>query len=202
MENRIRCEYSELVEIEKIVPHPKNPNEHPEDQIERLSKIINHQGQRSPLVVSKNTGFLIVGHGRLEAIKRLGWDKVAVDYQEFENEAQEYAHMTADNAIAEWARLDLKMINHDFTDFGPDLNLELLGLKNFEIEPLEKIDPADYDLLEDLNDSDISKGVKKAIMIEFDVDQYEDAFNLIKEARNKGIDVGAYLIQKLRQEFF
>ena len=135
-----KCSYDELVEIDKLVPNPKNPNKHTEDQIKRLSIIIDFQGQRSPVVVSKRSGFIVVGHGRLEAMKKLGWEKVAVDYQDFPDEATEYAHMTADNAIAEWAYLELSQVNMDFLDLGPDLDIDMLGIKDFEIEPIEKFD--------------------------------------------------------------
>lgn len=135
------CSYDELVDIHKLVPHPQNPNKHPDNQIERLAKIIDYQGQRSPVVVCKETGFIVVGHGRTEAMKKLGWDKVAVNYQTFKDEAQRYAHMTADNAIAEWAALDLAQINQDMLDLGPELDLELLGIEDFVLEPIEKLDP-------------------------------------------------------------
>lgn len=134
---KINCSHDELVDITRLVPHPKNPNKHPKEQIERLAKVIDYQGQRSPIVVSKQTGFVIVGHGRLEAMKSIGWDKVAVNFQDFESEAQEYSHMTADNALAEWAALDLGQINQDFLDLGPDLDVEMLGIKDFLIEPLD-----------------------------------------------------------------
>lgn len=136
----IKCSYTELVSAKKLKKHPKNPNKHSKEQIERLSKIINYQGQRSPVIVSNLSGFVVVGHGRLEAMQRLGWEKVAVDYQDFENEAQEYAHLTADNAIAEWAQLDLSQINMDILDLGPDLDLDMLGLKDFVVEPLDKLE--------------------------------------------------------------
>jgi len=138
---KINCAHDELVDISRLIPHPKNPNKHPQEQIERLAKVIDYQGQRSPVVVSKQSGFVIVGHGRMAAMKSLGWDKIAVNYQDFENEAQEYAHMTADNAIAEWAALDLGQINQDFLDLGPELDIEMLGIKDFVIEPIEKFDP-------------------------------------------------------------
>lgn len=135
------CSYDELIDTHKLVPHPQNPNKHPDNQIERLAKIIDYQGQRSPIVVCKETGFIVVGHGRLEAMKKLGWDKVAVNYQTFKDDAQRYAHMTADNAIAEWAALDLAQINADMLDLGPELDLELLGIEDFVLEPIEKLDP-------------------------------------------------------------
>ena len=147
------CAYDELVSIHKLTPHPQNPNKHPDNQIGRLAKIIDYQGQRSPVVVCKDTGFIVVGHGRTEAMEKLGWDKVAVNYQTFKDEAQRYAHMTADNAIGEWSSLDLGKINIDFTNLGPGLDLELLGLPNFEIDPAINEDFKD----EPLTDSQMDK---------------------------------------------
>jgi hypothetical protein len=122
-----------LVDIHKVQPHPKNPNKHPAAQIERLAKLIDYQGQRHPIIISKRSGFVVVGHGRLEAMWKLGWKQVAVDYQDFESEAQEYAFVVSDNAISEWGELDRLMITDKLTELGPEFtNLELLGMKNIE----------------------------------------------------------------------
>jgi hypothetical protein len=134
----IQCANSELIEVHKIVPNPKNPNKHPEEQIKRLSKIIDYQGQRSPIVISKRSGFVVKGHGRLEAIKLLGWEKCAVDYQDYKDEAQEYADIVADNAIAEWSNLSLADINFELGNLGPDFDIDNLGIKDFTIDISEK----------------------------------------------------------------
>ena len=70
--SEIRSKKIELVDIDKIVPNPKNNNKHPEEQIERLAKLIKHNGFRVPVIVSNMCGFLICGHGRLEAAKKIG----------------------------------------------------------------------------------------------------------------------------------
>lgn len=127
----IKCEYSELVDIHKLIPNPKNPNKHPDDQIKRLAQIIDYQGMRSPIVVSKRSGFITKGHGRLAALEELKWDKVPIDYQNYDDEAQEYADMVADNAISEWATLDLSQVNLDMVYFGPELDIDLLGIEDF-----------------------------------------------------------------------
>jgi len=129
------------VEIESLVYNPKNNNVHPKEQIERLAKLIKFQGFRNPIVVSKRTGFVVAGHGRIEASKQLGMKTVPVMYQDFENEAQEYAYLTSDNAIASWAELDLSMVNNEMLDLGPDFDLDLLGIKDFVIDPVEKFEP-------------------------------------------------------------
>lgn len=140
---KIECAHDALVEPHKLVPHPKNPHKHTPEQIDRLAKIIDFQGQRSPITVSSKSGFIVAGHGRLQAMQKLGWEKVAVDYQDFPDEAAEYAHIVADNAIGKdgWAELDLSQINVDFLDMGPDLDLDMLGLKDFVVEPLDKLEP-------------------------------------------------------------
>jgi DNA modification methylase len=137
----VKCSYDEVVAPHKLIPNPKNPNKHPPEQIDRLAKLIDFQGQRHPVIVSKRSGFVVVGHGRLEAIKKLNWEGVAVNFQDFESEAQEFAFVTSDNAIAEWAELDLSLINQEMLDLGPDFDLELLGLKDFVVEPIEKFEP-------------------------------------------------------------
>ena len=135
------------VEIKKLKPHPKNPNKHSKEQIERLAEIIAYQGFRSPIVVSNRSGFIVAGHGRVEAALKNELTKVPVSYQDFTDEEQEYAHMTADNAIADWATLDLSMINKDIIELGPDFNIDMLGIKDFEIEPANKYENKDADVV-------------------------------------------------------
>lgn len=126
----------DMIPVEDIKVNPKNPNRHSGDQIERLAELIKYQGFRNPLIISERTGLLVVGHGRLQAAKLCGMKEVPVIYQEFDSEEQEYAYLVSDNAIAEWASLDLSQINADFLDLGPDLDVDMLGLDGFEIDPL------------------------------------------------------------------
>jgi len=134
----VKCLYDGLVKVSELKPHPRNRNLHPPDQIKRLAKILKYQGWRYPVKVSKFSGFVTSGHGRIEAARLNGWETVPVNYQDYDNEEQEYADIQADNAIASWATLDLSGINADLGDLGPDFDIDLLGLKDFEIEPADK----------------------------------------------------------------
>lgn len=129
----IRCAHDDVVSIDTLKPHPKNRNVHPKDQIERLAKILKYQGWRYPVKVSKLSGFVTSGHGRIEAARLNGWKSVPVNYQDYDDLAQEYADVTADNAIASWAELDLSSITTDTLDF-PELDIDLLGIKDFVLE--------------------------------------------------------------------
>lgn len=133
-----------MVDVEAIVPNPKNANRHSIEQIQRLEKLIKYQGFRNPLIVSNRTGFLVVGHGRLEAAKNLGMNEVPVIYQDFESEAQEYAYLISDNEIARWAELDKQALLDNLDESGLD-DLQLLGIEDIDSIKLPNFDPASLD---------------------------------------------------------
>jgi DNA modification methylase len=150
-EIKIRSKDISIIPINKLVLNPKNNNKHPKEQIERLAQLIEFQGFRNPVVVSNRTGFVVAGHGRIEAAKKLGIKDVPVMFQDFENEAQEYAYLTSDNAIASWSELDLSAVNTEMLDLGPDFDIDMLGIKDFVIEPIEKFEPqGDEDAVPDV----------------------------------------------------
>lgn len=142
---KIHCLHDKLVSIDKLKAHPKNRNTHPKDQITRLAKILKYQGWRYPIKISKRSGFITSGHGRLEAARVNGWKKVPVNVQPYESDEQEYADVQSDNAIASWAELDFSGINTDLGDLGPDFDIDLLGIKNFEIDVADKEGLTDED---------------------------------------------------------
>lgn len=121
-----------LVPIEKIVQNPKNNNRHSVEQIQALEKLIKAHGFRTPLTISNRSGFLVAGHGRLEAAMALRMTELPCIYQDFANEAEEYQHMTADNEIARWAELDYQNV-YDTLKEIPEIDTELLGIENFII---------------------------------------------------------------------
>lgn len=129
----IKCEFKELVDIVKLVPNPKNPNKHSDKQIDLLQRLIKHQGWRHPIIVSNRSGFVCAGHGRLQAAIKIGLKQVPVDYQDFDSEAQEYQFMVSDNTIQELSELDRTMVNQDVLDFGPDFDLDMLGIPDFTV---------------------------------------------------------------------
>jgi hypothetical protein len=131
----IHCRYDRMIPIHELKDHPKNRNKHSDEQIERLAKLYEYHGIRHPIIISELSGCIVAGHGRKLAGKKAGFDSMPVVYQKFADETAEYAFIQADNAIASWAELDLAGINADLPDLGPDFDLEMLGIKSFEIDP-------------------------------------------------------------------
>lgn len=107
----VHCAYDEMVDINKLKPHPKNYNTHPQKQIELLAKNIKELGWRHPITVSKLSGYIVSGHARYTAAKYLGVKKVPVNFQDFKDESEEKIVMIADNRIAELAEIDKTALN-------------------------------------------------------------------------------------------
>ena len=125
---KIHCAYTKIVEPEELIPNPRNPNKHTDTQIERLAKIITKQGWRSPITVSKRSGFIVCGHGRLLSAKLAGCESIPIDEQDFENEAAEYAHLMADNFIQDLAQMDKEMTKELALVVQPFMDLEIAGI--------------------------------------------------------------------------
>jgi len=114
------CTYDKLVKVEELIAHPKNPNTHPESQIKILAQNIRYHGWRHPIVVSKLSGYIVAGHGRLEAARELGVSIVPVEYQDFSSEDNELAVLVGDNRLAELSSLDLNSLQDIVDRFKED----------------------------------------------------------------------------------
>ncbi len=129
----VYCAHDKIVRTLDLIPNPKNPNKHPQGQIEALGAIIRGSGWRNPITVSTRSGLVVKGHGRLLAAQLEELDEVPVDYQDYESEAAELADLTADNRIAELAETDNKLLVEVFAgiDAG-DIDFNLSGYSKDE----------------------------------------------------------------------
>lgn len=145
---QIYCAYKELADITTLIPNPRNPNQHPKKQIELLAKIIQSQGWRAPITVSNRSGFVVRGHGRLQAAQLLGLDQVPVDRQDYATEAEEWADLIADNRIAELSEIDDSILASLLAEVNiGDFDMDLTGFSEKQIN----------NLLADFNTSEVQE---------------------------------------------
>lgn len=129
----VYCAHDEIVDAATLVPNPRNPNTHPDEQIQLLGRIIRSQGWRAPITVSTRSGFIVKGHGRLSAALLEGFKEVPVDFQNYATEADEYADLVADNRIAELAEIDQKKLAEIFAEIDTtELPMEMTGYTDKE----------------------------------------------------------------------
>lgn len=151
------CSFDELVSIDSLNPNPKNPNKHPDSQIELLSKNIKYLGWRHPITVSKRSGFIVAGHGRLMAAKKLGVQIVPVDYQEFNSDADEMAVLVADNRLAELSETSEEDLKNILSELDGKIEIDLTGFSETEVEQLLR------EINSDVLDEDIPEAPEESI---------------------------------------
>ena len=184
----------------KLIPYANNSRTHSEKQIQQVAASIKEFGFTNPILIDEDNG-IIAGHGRLQAAQLLGMDTVPTISLKGFTEAQKKAYVIADNKLAlnsGWDDELLKIEIEALSDF--DFDLDILGwdvLPDFKGE-------VDYSILDDDDLDDVLESmtgeVKKAIQIEFEAQDYEDASELIKFWRGQGAYVGGLILDYLRKE--
>ena len=184
----VYCAFDEAVEIEKVKPNPKNPNMHPDEQIELLAAVIQKRGWRSPVTVSTRSGLVVRGHGRLMAAIHAGMSHVPVDFQHYDSEDAEMADLVADNKIAELAEMDDKMLADIFASIDPD-EVSLTGYDDAEILRLGDLlaDNIMLDIDEVKSKSEVS--THKMRLDKTVIELAEDEFEMMMEELKRYVDM-------------
>tara|TARA_R100000152_G_scaffold18399_1_gene10194 strand:+ start:7700 stop:8284 length:585 start_codon:yes stop_codon:yes gene_type:complete len=173
-----------------------NPRQLTDKQYKDLKTSIQKFGLIDPIIVNENKkrkDIVIGGHQRLKVALDLGHDTVPCVHLDLSIKEEKELNVRLNKNTGQW---DYDVLANEFdmeelVDWGFN-EKSLLGL----------FDEIDYSILED-NDVDeqmenLEKETRKAIQIEFTVDDYELAFDLYKQMREKYEYVGAELIEFFR----
>lgn len=184
----------------ELVPYVNNSRTHSEQQVQQVAASIKEFGFTNPILIDQDGG-IIAGHGRLQAAQLLSLDEVPTITLKGLTQAQRKAYVIADNKLAlnsGWNDELLKVEIEALTESG--FNLDILG---WDVLP-DFVDDIDYSILddEDLEDElgEMTDDVKKAIQIEFESQDYEEAKEVIKFWRDKEAYVGGLILDYLRKE--
>ena len=134
----VHCAHLRLADVTSLIPNPRNPNKHSDKQVALLAKVIRHQGWRAPITISKRSGFIVTGHGRLAAALLLQVEQVPIDEQDFATESDEWAHLVADNRLAELADADRSMIADLLKDLDAEGGVDM-DLTGFDMDALDEL---------------------------------------------------------------
>ncbi|CAB4140181.1 Spo0J Stage 0 sporulation protein J (antagonist of Soj) containing ParB-like nuclease domain [uncultured Caudovirales phage] len=195
--SKMKIEYKPTADL---IPYARNSRTHTDAQVNQIASSIREFGFRVPVLVSGDNT-IIAGHGRVLAALKLGIEEIpTVDGSDMDD-IQRRMYVIADNKIAlnaGWDEEVLMLEIEDLRSLGADI--ELLAFDPSEIKRAD----IDYSVLDDHNIDDqiddMAKGVRKAIQVEFEVEHYDEAFELIKYWRDEGAYVGYMIMDFLRKE--
>ena len=124
----------EVRSIDAVRPYPNNANKHSKKQIGKLTDSLIEFGWTFPILIDDD-GVIIAGHGRWEAAKRLGFEKVPVICLSDLSDAQVKAYRLTDNRLAQDAAWDNELVAMELQVLdGLDFDLEATGFEMGEID--------------------------------------------------------------------
>ena len=132
------------LKIDDITPYEKNAKIHTEAQIEQIKKSIQEFGMNDPIAVWGGNNTIVEGHGRLEALKQLGYTEVDCIRLDHLTDEERKAYTLAHNKINMNTGFDIDLLdeeldsieNIDMSDFG-FLDNEEVNLDDFFTEAEE-----------------------------------------------------------------
>ena len=135
---------------EDLIPYVNNPRNN-ENAVDKVASSIAEFGFKNPIIIDKNN-VVINGHTRLLASKKLGLKEVPVIKADDLTEAQVKAFRIADNKTSEYSKWDNELLKLEIDTLKDlDFDLELTGLKEYEIDSLY-LEFNDFDNLEEAED--------------------------------------------------
>ena len=162
----------ETYRITDLKPYKNNAKIHTEEQINQIINSIEKFGMNDPIAIWGEDNIIVEGHGRLEALKKLGYEKVDCIRLDHLTDEERKAYTLIHNKLT---------MNTDF-DFEI-LENELIGIEN--IEMLEFGFDTDLKIEEnEIERKDISDSIKEEYMVVIDCKdeiELEEVFSKLQE---------------------
>jgi len=181
--------------LSDLKPHSKNPRQFTEKGLKDLENSINSIGFMQPININQD-GTILSGHARAMKLKEMDELEVDVyvpDRMLTPKQEEEVLVRANANTAGQW----------DFDILANEFEIDEITDWGLEIPNIDKeVDLSLLDDYEDLDDKilEMQNGVKKGIVIEYELEHYNEAYELVKFWREKKLYIGKFLLDKLKKE--
>lgn len=126
------------LKINDITPYEKNAKIHTEAQIEQIKKSIQEFGMNDPIAVWGDKNTIVEGHGRLEALKQLGYTEVDCIRLDHLTDEERKAYTLAHNKINMNTGFDHMLLDEELD------SIEDIDMEDFGFESIDEINMDEY----------------------------------------------------------
>jgi ParB-like chromosome segregation protein Spo0J len=116
--------------VSELIPYINNSRTHNEEQLTQIASSIKEFGFTNPILIDESNS-IIAGHGRLQAVKKLGYDEVPCIIISGLSKTQIKALIIADNQLSLNASWDIDKLSLELDSLKEEnFNLDILGFNN------------------------------------------------------------------------
>ena len=121
------------IKLNNLKPYEKNAKIHTQEQIEQIKKSIEQFGMNDPIAVWGEENLIVEGHGRLEALKELGYDEVECIRLDHLTDEERKAYTLAHNKLTMNTDFDYGILDEELDDIL-SINMEDFGFITHNID--------------------------------------------------------------------
>jgi hypothetical protein len=188
---------TKLRKTDELIGAEYNPRQISDKQIQELKDSILRFGFVEPVIVNihpERKDIIISGHQRCRVAREMGIEKVPVVELELSPEKEKELNIRMNKSGGQF---DMELL----TEYFDRDELFSWGFEDWE---LPKLDDIDYSILDEENIdeeiSDMRSNVKKALQIEFELEDYDRAKEVIKFWRDNDAYIGGMILEYLNEQ--
>lgn len=121
----------EYVSIDSLTPYEKNARKHEDFDVNFIKNSIKEFGMCDPIGIWGKNNIIVEGHGRLIALKELGYKEVPVIRLDHLNDEQRRAYSLAHNRTAEMSVWDDETLMAELNDLDNSFDFKEFGFSEF-----------------------------------------------------------------------
>lgn len=140
--------------INNIKPYKNNAKVHTPEQIEQIKKSIQEFGMNDPIAVWGEDNLIVEGHGRIEALKQLGYTEVDCIRLDHLTDEERKAYTLAHNKLTMNTDFNFDILESELMDID-DIDMSNFGFNVFFEEDANE----EFDNFEDIEEKDKTKKV-------------------------------------------
>ena len=187
-----------IKDIDDLIFADYNPRQLTEQQYKHLKESIKKFGLIDPIIINKNKdrkNTIIGGHQRTRVAKTMGITEIPCVEIDLDLEKERELNIRLNKNTGGW--------NYDMLADLFDMK-ELIDFGFNEKSLVGLFDDIDYSILEDSAIDEAMEGLnnqtRKAIQIEFKLDEFQEAFDLYKQMQEKYGYLGSKIIEFFKKE--
>ena len=136
--------------INDLKPYEKNAKIHTQEQIEQIKKSIEQFGMNDPIAIWGKDNLIVEGHGRLEALKQLGYKEVDCIRLDHLTDEERKAYTLAHNKLTMNSDFDIDILRTELENLKElDFDLELTGFNVDELDDILGKNEEEKEIIED-----------------------------------------------------
>lgn len=124
----------EYIALDKLTPYGNNARKHDEADLATIEASIAEFGMCDPIGIWSDKNIIVEGHGRLLALRKLGFTEAPCIRLDHLTDEQRKAYALAHNRTAEMSAWDFTKLDEELSELNMDFDMSKFGFDDLQAE--------------------------------------------------------------------